>query len=93
MAFLFATNLGPFESNPMPNGSVRNGKPVDRVIRRKEIMKRIIEYKNLAAVLGLLLLLGATDTFAQKRKARFASKGGLTRKVLCQARRTLFTGQ
>ena len=31
-------------------------------------MKQIIQYKNIAAILGLLLLFGASDTFAQKRK-------------------------
>ncbi len=52
----------------MPNCTDPNVSAIDSIIRRKQIMKQIIKYKNLAVVLGLLLLFGASDTFAQKRK-------------------------
>lgn len=38
------------------------------VIRRKVIMTKIFDLKKITAVLGLLLLIGTADTFAQRRR-------------------------
>ena len=75
----------------MPNGSASNKRAIDGVIRRKEIMKRIVEYKNIAAILGLLLLFGTTDAFSQKRKPVLHRKVVTHRKVVAKPTEPLFT--
>lgn len=75
----------------MPNGTASNKRAIDGVIRRKEIMKRIVEYKNIAAILGLLLLFGATDAFSQKRKPVLHRKVVTHRKVVAKPAEPLFT--
>ncbi len=64
---------------------------IDSGIRRNEIMKRIIEYKNIAAIMGLLLLIGASDTFAQRRKPVLHRKPGVHRQVVTKPAEPLFT--
>jgi hypothetical protein len=54
-------------------------------------MKQIINYKNMAAIVGLLLLFGATDTFAQKRKPVLHRKPVTHKAVVTKPSEPLFT--
>ena len=54
-------------------------------------MKRINKYKNIAVVVGLVLLFSATDMFAQKRKPVLHRRPVTHRKVVAKPVESLFT--